>query len=241
MAGNPDDGEDILQEAFLGMIKGYSGFRGESSVYTWMYRIVANTGMRFNRNGREAPIAIFARNEGIPEETMLRKICSVNDTEDTALEAVTRESCLQMFMNCMPAKYRAVYTLRQILHFSVRETATILEIGESLVKTRLHRANTITRNHLEGRCSLINQGAPCNCRGYAGYLEIHDRTEKLLDIRAIRTEERRASERFRKELTLVRDITALSDTRIEGPRYGAFMARMQQLCRENGLRILEAV
>jgi len=54
--------------------------------------------------------------------------------EDEVMAVLTRESCLQMFMNCMPSKYRAVYTLRIMLQFSVAETSEILEISESAVK-----------------------------------------------------------------------------------------------------------
>ena len=108
MAGNRDDAEDILQTAFFNAFQAYSNFRGESSPRTWLFRIVANAGNRFFRDGRKLPITLFSEELGLSENQLYKNICSHGAVEDAALEMVTRESCLQMFMNCMPAKYRSL-------------------------------------------------------------------------------------------------------------------------------------
>lgn len=239
MAGNHEDAEDVLQTAFVSALQGYDKFRGESSIHTWLYRIVANAAARFHKSGRKLPITLFSEELGVPEDVLYGKICSHGRVEDAALEMVTRESCLQMFMNCMPSKYRVIYTLRGILKLTVDETAEILAISRAAVKTRLHRAKKLSRDHMEGRCSLVNPGAPCDCRGYAAYLQKKDKITRLLDIRVVREKERGAVREFRKELSIVDQITGLYNSRLVPPDYPVFFERVKDLCKESGLRILE--
>ena len=129
--------------------------------------------------------------------------------------------------------------MRAILKFSVCETADILEISSATVKTRLHRARKISREHIEGRCSLINPHAPCDCRGYAAYLQKHNKTDKLLNIRVVHNKEKEAVRIFREELSVVDRITGLYSSRIVPPDYTLFKDKIKELCDASGLRILE--
>jgi RNA polymerase sigma-70 factor (ECF subfamily) len=190
MTGSADDAEDVLQTAFLNAYSAYGNFRGESSPYTWLYRIVVNTAKRYVRFREKLPITEYAEKNDTTEAEVYAHINSFGRVEDEVLVTLTRETCLQMFMNCMPDKYRAVFTLRRILHCSTSETAEILEISEDAVKTNLHRARRIIRDHFEGRCSLIKPGSLCNCRGYAAFLEKNRRTSVLLDIKIARRVEK---------------------------------------------------
>ncbi|MCB1137866.1 MAG: sigma-70 family RNA polymerase sigma factor, partial [Leptospiraceae bacterium] len=55
MLGNPQDAEDILQEALVTGYRALKSFRGESGIYTWMYRIVVNKCRDLNKKKKNAP------------------------------------------------------------------------------------------------------------------------------------------------------------------------------------------
>jgi RNA polymerase sigma-70 factor (ECF subfamily) len=55
---------------------------------------------------------------------------------------------LEAAIDALPAVYRAVFMLREVEGLNTTETATCLEISQQTVKTRLHRARTLLRNHL---------------------------------------------------------------------------------------------
>ena len=60
LSGNCDDAEDILQNSFLNALRGLDGFRGGSSLYTWLYRIVINTSKSYGRKDLRLPVVIIA-------------------------------------------------------------------------------------------------------------------------------------------------------------------------------------
>lgn len=233
ITGSTDEAEDVLQTAFLNAYRAYDKFRGESSVYTWLYRIVVNAAKKSARGPEKLPVQEYAEEQQIPESEIYRYINRFGRVEDEVLTNLTKETCLQMFMNCMPSKYRAVFTLRSILHCSVDETADVLEISREAVKTNLHRARQIIRDHMSGRCSLVKPGAFCDCRAYAAYLQESGKAKTLLNITAIQNRERQAVEEFREEICDLLEIEKLYDTRIQPPDYAGFVQRIKARA-ENG-------
>ena len=239
MTGNREDSEDILQTSFLNAYKAFPGFRNESSAYTWLYRIVMNAANKHHRERKKLPADEYAENNNIDLNEFYDYIKSYGTVEDEVLTNLTRESCLQMFMNCMPAVYRAVYTLRIMLNFSVKDTAKILEISESSVKVNLHRARNTAKNHIEGRCSLIQSGAMCDCRSYAGYLAKTGKTDKLCNIETVRNKEAAAVEKYNSEINILKDIDSLYNNQLKPPDYADFISDIKKLIKEKKLTLLD--
>lgn len=233
LSGNRSDAEDILQTSFMNAFNAYEKFEGRSSVSTWLYQIVLNASRQFWRDARKLPVTVIAEENGISEENVYSEINSYGETENEILTEQLRESCIQMFMNCMPPKYRVVYTLRVILDFSVEETMAILECSKASVKTDLSRAKSIMRDHFDGRCSLITPGSKCNCRSYAKYLERTKSTDKLLDLKVVRQEERIATEQFKEELQEILGFDSLFMSYAIPIEYAQFQKRITQI-RKNG-------
>jgi len=240
ITGNPQDSEDVLQNAFLEVHRALPGFRNESSAYTWLYRIVRNCAGRYNRKTRRLPVDVMAEERGVPKEDIFAGINRFGLVEEQVLTDLTRETCLQMFMNCMPRRYRTVYALRCILGFSVAETAEIMEISPEAVKVYLHRSRRISRDHFEGRCSLIHPGAPCDCRAFAAYLKASGKTGLLLNLEAAAAAERAAAETFHREVAEVREIQRLYETRILPEPFPAFLEKIRTLMKQESFRLLDA-
>jgi len=238
MTGNKEESEDILQSSFLSAYKAFNNFRHDSSVYTWLYKIVLNTSKKYYKESRKLPADEYAENNNITLPEVYTHINQYGKVEDEIIANSIRENCLQMFINCMPSKYRAVYTLRVMLGFSVKETSDILEIKENTVKVNLHRARTIAKDHLNGRCSLMKPGSLCNCRSYAKFLAENNKLDALIDIQLIKNKEKSASEQYHDEMEKILEIDDLYSATIKPLDYSTFINRIKNLASTNEYKII---
>ncbi len=239
MTGSREDSEDILQTSFLNAYKSFSDFRNSSSVYTWLYRIVVNTAKKYSMKQSRLPVDEYAENTNVTKQEIFDHINSFGRVEDNVIVSMTRETCLQMFMNCMPPLYRTVYTLRVMLDLSVKETAKILDISESAVKVNLHRARKAAQEHIRGRCSLIHPGAMCDCRSFAGYLTAAEKLGKLCSIETVREKEKAAVIRYNSEINELHKIDLLYKNRIKPPDYEKFIKEVRKLLNDKDYAILQ--
>lgn len=241
MTGNKEDAEDVLQTSFLNAYKAYEDFRNESSISTWLYRIVLNVSQKYAREAHKLWVESYSEEHHCAQSAIYDHIKSFGQVEDEALTNLTRETCLQMFMECMPSKYRAVYTLRCMLHFSVKETAEILEISENTVKVNLNRARKVIKSHIDGRCSLIQPGAMCDCRSFAKYLLESRKTSVLLDIEAVKNKERAATLEFGREMGEILEIEDMFDTQITPRDYSEFLKKIKTMRNAKHYKLLDYV
>lgn len=148
-----DDGlaEDAVQVAFTKVFSKLETFEGRSALKTWMHRIVVNEALmilRKNKRRREEPIDALlpefdARNCRI--EPFLTEFA----TPETMLQdSQTSRHVNQMIAN-LPDSYRIVLILRDIEGLSTREVGEALDMSETNVKVRLHRARAALKKLLE--------------------------------------------------------------------------------------------
>jgi RNA polymerase sigma factor (sigma-70 family) len=240
MTGSRENAEDALQDAFLNAFTALAGFRGESALSTWVYRIVFNASQKLSGEARKLPVTLAAEARGITEDEVFAHVAGFGTAEDEALINRTRESCVQVFINCMPKKLRAVYTLRGILHFSVKDTAEILDISEAAVKVDFHRARSVAEDHFNGRCSLVKPGAKCDCRAFAQYLIETKRTNVLLNVAAIHRREAAAKTKFLLEMKQILGVDELYDCDFDAGDFEAFKTRVKALRSTRSLSLLDS-
>lgn len=144
---NREDAEDVLQETFLVMMNKLDTFSGQSSLYTWLYRIATNIALGKLRSKKPVDGSVsvydprFEAIKGVDLQTWPSHIeQEVNETEF--------QECLQRAIAELPDHYRAVFVLRDLEGFSIKETARILQLKESNVKVRLMRARLFLRDQL---------------------------------------------------------------------------------------------
>ena len=128
MLGSVHDADDALQEALVGAWKGLGGFEGRSSLRSWLFTIATNASLRVldARRRRELPEPLWL--EPYPDE-LLR----YEDREGVELAYV---AALQL----LPPNQRAALLLRDVLGFSARETAEILDTSVASANSALQRA-----------------------------------------------------------------------------------------------------
>ena len=140
MLQNPQDAEDILQETFIKAYKALPNFEGRSSLSTWLYRVATNEALMFLRKKRPMQVSVDQPIENDDGDERPRQIidwCCLPESELMSTEA---RANLDHSVEQLPESLRAVFLLRDIEGLSTRETAEVLDISESAVKTRLSRA-----------------------------------------------------------------------------------------------------
>jgi len=140
MLQNPQDAEDILQETFIKAYKALPNFEGRSSLSTWLYRIATNEALMFLRKKRPEQVSVDEPLENEDGDERPRQIIDWCCLPENELMSTESRANLDHSVQQLPDGLRAVFLLRDIEGLSTRETADVLDISESAVKTRLSRA-----------------------------------------------------------------------------------------------------
>lgn len=148
---NEQDAEDVLQETFLKAYSRLDQFQGNSKFYTWLVRIGVNESlMRLRRRKGSHTVSLDDELE-TGDGSIPRDIASEeSDPEESYGREELRES-LERAIDGLAESYRAVFLLRDVEGFSTEETAQMLGLSVSAVKSRLLRARIQLRNKLRRR------------------------------------------------------------------------------------------
>ncbi len=149
MLQNPQDAEDILQETFIKAYKAFPKFDGRSKISTWLYRIATNEALMFLRKKRPDTISVEVPHEDDVDDDLkpvqIVDWCCLPEDELMSDEA---KKYLDESVDQLPENLKMTFILRDIEGLSTRETAEVLEVSETAVKTRLHRARLQLREIL---------------------------------------------------------------------------------------------
>jgi RNA polymerase sigma-70 factor (ECF subfamily) len=145
---NEQDAEDVLQETFIKAIRGLKGFEGRSSLSTWLYRIATNEALMLLRKHVPDTVSVDAPTEEDGEEQEALQIIDWSNEPESELSKSEIREQINMAAGMLPLGQREVFALREIEGLSVKETAEILNVSESVVKTRLLRARLKLRQVL---------------------------------------------------------------------------------------------
>lgn len=124
--------EEAVQDAFLTLCRRIKTFRGDSSLYTWLYRVTVNHAKNKTRNHWFKKV--LPREEAEFEETPDYRTPEQSVVESEAMDEVRRS------LSSLPLIYRQVIDLYYIQELRVREIADMLKVSEGTIKSRLSRA-----------------------------------------------------------------------------------------------------
>ena len=141
MLGSVYDADDALQETLLGAWKGRSGFEGRSTLRSWLYAIATNACLRIleGRKRRELPGGTGSGDD--PREPLgepLAESVWIEPYPDELLRYENRESVELAYvaaLQLLPPNQRAALILREVLGFSARETAEVLDTSVASVNS----------------------------------------------------------------------------------------------------------
>ena len=144
------DAEEALQDAYLRAFKAIGQFRGESSLATWLSRLVLNECLgRLRRQGRRSSIVRLVStdaDERVEHEFMSHP--SPGATPHDHAERSEIRAMLERKLDELPEAFRTVFVLRGVEEMDVSEVARCLGIPETTVRSRFFRARSMLRELL---------------------------------------------------------------------------------------------
>lgn len=150
MVHNPDDAMEIAQETFIKAYENIGNFKGESSLYTWLYRIAVNKAIDFRRRQRRhTVVSLDSPRPGADHDQ------SYQDTlaDDRPTGPVDRATSHQITERVAEAideltpDHKAVIVLREVEGLSYEEISRVMKCSKGTVMSRLHYA----RKRLQSR------------------------------------------------------------------------------------------
>lgn len=155
---NDAEAEDALQEAYLSAYRAMARFRGESTLATWLSRLVLNECLgRIRRHARRHNVVpIVGGSEAIEMETDAMSEPD-HHTPDRALVRAQTRALLERKLDDLPEAFRTVFVMRAVEEMSVEETAQCLDIPEATVRSRHFRARGLLRESLAREMDLAER------------------------------------------------------------------------------------
>lgn len=149
------EAEDALQEAYLNAFAHLDGFRGDSSLATWLSRIVINEALGRRRKKRRKPDMVTL--DGTIREADIIPFPLGASTDDPERTTAQRQilRLVERATDELPDIYRMAFVARVIEGLSIEETAVLLDLQPQTVKTRLHRARRLLRERLDEQIGTV--------------------------------------------------------------------------------------
>lgn len=137
---DPDLAADAVQEAFTTALRKLDTFRGESSIATWLHRIVYSKAVDLIRQrGKETPLPEDEDGMLGPEDDRLARTPAWARPPDEILQGRQAKEALEAAMKQLTPLQRAVFTLREVDGMSTEEVASVLGMEPGTVRVHLHR------------------------------------------------------------------------------------------------------
>jgi RNA polymerase sigma-70 factor (ECF subfamily) len=173
MLGSFEAAEDLVQETFLRAWRARAGFEGRATVRAWLYRIATNACLDSLKSDLRRALPHQVAPANVPGEALppLPEVLWLEPYPDRLLDelpsrqpepdavVITRETIELAFLaaiQLLPPRQRAVLILREVLHWSATETASLLDISVPAVNSALQRARaTLQRHRAAGTLDLV--------------------------------------------------------------------------------------
>ena len=150
LTSNREDASDLTQDAFIKSFQSINRFQGQSSFFTWLYRIAVNSTLTHLRKNR---LRTFFSFEKINEDDKVSSEVIAALTDDTGADHETFARELQEKLNeamqKLSIRHRTVITLFEIDGLGHQEIAEIMNCSVGTVRSRLHYAKQLLQAELQ--------------------------------------------------------------------------------------------
>ncbi len=195
ICGDPDLAQDLLQESLIEIYRAFPKFRGESSTFTWAYKITLRRCRRYIRDRNvehdaRVSLQLTERSRARDQHADANaRFDPADELVERAMVAEIREKCHYFMMFKLTELQRVTLLLQDLFEFSYKDTAYLLDTTEDVVRSRLVRARDNLRRHFSERCSWIKPGNPCICETRADHvLKMYPSLARTLARRTTRPE-----------------------------------------------------
>ncbi len=139
MIHDAGDAQDAAQDVFIKAYGNLKGYRPDSSIYTWLYRIAVNTCLDYSKKSRPEPFE---------NESTVDNLPSAQPSPERLYQSKETGRVIQAALQKLPTKLRAALVLKEIEEFSYEEIADTLDTSVGTVKSRISRAREELRRLL---------------------------------------------------------------------------------------------
>lgn len=148
---NEADAQDCVQEAYLQAFRSIHQFKGQSSIATWLHRIVVNAALMKIRASKRRPEEFLEDNEALFNAggERIERETEVSLSVDDVLINEDAGRQIRQCIDQLPNFPRQLVLLRDIEGYSTEETARLMDITAGNVKTGLHRARKALKQQIE--------------------------------------------------------------------------------------------
>ncbi len=149
ICSNRDDAAELTQDTFVKVLESIRTFRGNSSFYTWLFRVAVNLTLNHcRRRFKLSPASLDATNDIEKQQEPLAAVLADAAQKDPAAIAQQKELVERMLelIGQLPQDYRVILILRDIEQMNYADIAAVLEIEHGTVKSRLSRARAALRD-----------------------------------------------------------------------------------------------
>lgn len=151
LIGDQEEAADLTQDTFVAAYRSFASFRGESAVYTWLYRIAVNRCKNAfkERDRRRARMHVSLEAELDKIEALsLDDIAQSESSPHSEIERRELRDRVERAISQLPPDYRIVAVLRDLQGLSYIEIADIAGLSVDVVRTRIARARGMLRQKL---------------------------------------------------------------------------------------------
>ncbi|MBL7473120.1 RNA polymerase sigma factor [Robertkochia sediminum] len=137
---NHDDTDDVLQNTFIKVYRNLENFRGESAIYSWMYRIASNEALNFLKKR--------AREKKISDEEYKTQLAN-SLVADVYFEGDQIQLKLQQALATLPEKQQLVFNMKYFEDMKYDDISEVLNTSVGALKASYHHAMKKIEAHLK--------------------------------------------------------------------------------------------
>lgn len=203
MVGSYEQAEDLVQETYLRAWRHRATFEGRSTLRAWLYKIATNACLESLRrrpllapepptDGRLPPPSALPWVQPFPDAMLDLPAPSEEEPDAVVLARETIALAYLIAIQLLPPQQRAVLVLREVLRFSARETAELLDVTVAAVNSALQRARGTLSGYQDAQDPNVPTAPPT--RGeqelVATYMRAHEEGDPGAIIAVLRADAR---------------------------------------------------
>jgi len=239
MLGHPQDAEDAAQEILLIVLTHLGSFRGESSFFTWVWRIAARRLVEV-KHGRRETDSFEALEERL--DSFLEDPRAAGAAEAAVFAQEVRLRCTEAMLLSLDRPSRLAYLLGDVFHLPGDDAAAVLELDPATYRKRLGRARERLYDFMRRQCGVFDPSNACRCEQVAAGAAasgLFSRESLLFAVHARRVPSP-AVQRAAQEMS---GLMRVAEVIREDPEYAApesLIARLRALLTSDRLALLQS-
>ncbi len=140
--------EDATQDVFLQIYRSAGSFRGESQVFTWIYRIAVNRSLNIIRHNKRFRWIKSLSSPGREKDGKEIPISSRQEEPDKVYEDKESKALLADAIHSLPERQRVAFMLHKYENLTYKDISEILSVSINSVEARIHRAKVTLQKRL---------------------------------------------------------------------------------------------